>query len=1200
MLGSLWNAVRSVASSVYHTVAPKPKPVTIKPASNPLKVATGPTPIFPSGSVQGPAPARSPAASVAPTTYSPLGSTPAQRVLLPNGQVAPYDATAAQAAATAEYLANQRKFQAAQQSITARLKSNLAQWTHDAGYVAGTPGRYIGSFVAKRREATWLTNYTKNANKTIEGEVNSWNKKIGQAGKDLAAGKITPDQYNATVNTAKTRVSALAAVYNQTIQSTSAQISSPTTGRAGRLLSGALGLTKKVGLDKVWQYTLGSGTDRVPSIVTAPTRALNFARNLGWNFGFPGEGGRFGPPPSTIYKEGGVQGKLKPGLLNAWKATYQQRPFNLKPSNSPNAWLRGVNTALDLGLDPANYVTAGLWSKAGSKIGDASRLIGRFARPGADAFASTRLGGKAVDLGKWLAAPNSGTGGRYINKLVKQASKDYAKLNDNEINAYQDLMKAGGSVSKDQLAVWRKAGVDVPKVQAFAESRRALFDRLYQAESAQGINYGKRYGYFPTQRLVKEQAQLEKNVADNAWTPFFKLSKEADFQGPFTRKELASGEALRQWASQRALGTLPKNRLRKIISAPNTAWRTSVLGLRPAWYAYNMAWNIPASFLAGGPKTARAYARILRAGRTDAKALGERFTFRPPSQFGTLPEGVTGGLFGGSVVKGLKRPGSWIEDFSRVAAGQALKDQGLSDKQIVDRVNRYLFNYRDLRNIERPIRAVLPFWQFQKNINRLALELPFTNPKAARALHYLYSTTVEQPLSRLPAGGYTYRDPQTGEQVTYNPREAYKNSGRIRIPGLGWVTTPWLPILPYQLNQFGVSPWLGLLNGYVQNKDYFGNPVNDKSFGDNFANLFPQWKVGGLFVKSLNKRAGQPGTFQTWISESGYTKERQGYDPTKPNYTSQLDPSVAFKKVFRNFLGGGVLGAADFDEQKYRENMNYYQFSKDYFSHDWNKEFPDYNQRVLAQTLLAKRYGYNLQKDLYDGKWAKYDSPNTAKAKAEKDAAHNLENEVYKIYNQLPAGTGKKGDFIRYWKALMAQSDLLDRLPDFMVFKNVGISGNDLTSKYPASTTWAKPSTKSSPKNSTSFTAYANGGSGGTSSSNPFGYTASQRKLIAWAYKNLNPDVRRAYLKKKGLYRTLTQAQWDAINAANPNAKAAKTGQDLTNFPQLGNLWLARTQDVVSNFNPISKPSSKAVAFLPTPKRKTRANNRALTWRVTA
>ena len=99
------------------------------------------------------------------------------------------------------------------------------------------------------------------------------------------------------------------------------------TTAASKPLSGAVAksfaaVTKAVQgggpLGWFWQHTLGEGDKNLPSLVTAPSRVLNFFGNLNTQ-------------DRNIYKSDGSAVKRSGGIADAWRATLGQRNANTKP-----------------------------------------------------------------------------------------------------------------------------------------------------------------------------------------------------------------------------------------------------------------------------------------------------------------------------------------------------------------------------------------------------------------------------------------------------------------------------------------------------------------------------------------------------------------------------------------------------------------------------------------------------------------------------------------------------------------------------------------------------------------------------------------------------------------------------------------------------------------------------------------------------
>jgi hypothetical protein len=83
---------------------------------------------------------------------------------------------------------------------------------------------------------------------------------------------------------------------------------------------------------------------------------------------------------------------------------------------------------------------------------------------------------------------------------------------------------------------------------------------------------------------------------------------------------------------------------------------------------------------------------------------------------------------------------------------------------------------------------------------------------------------------------------------------------------------------------------------------------------------------------------------------------------------------------------------------------------------------------------------------------------------------------------------------------------------------------------------------------------------------------------MAWAYQNLPPDVRTAYLKKQGLIdparANWTTQQWKDYLVSTGNDPASKLGRDLTTYPTLGQSQLDNVSKIINGFRPVAKIGS--------------------------
>jgi hypothetical protein len=116
----------------------------------------------------------------------------------------------------------------------------------------------------------------------------------------------------------------------------------------------------------------------------------------------------------------------------------------------------------------------------------------------------------------------------------------------------------------------------------------------------------------------------------------------------------------------------------------------------------------------------------------------------------------------------------------------------------------------------------------------------------------------------------------------------------------------------------------------------------------------------------------------------------------------------------------GVPNGVKFDEAKFDEDFRYSKFNKKWFSTDWDNDYtmvverwdadkkkdvkvriPDFDTIFKEQEALARKYGFDLQKDIYNGKWAKYDTAFTQKVKAMKQDARVKKKAFWDAYGRI-------------------------------------------------------------------------------------------------------------------------------------------------------------------------------------------------------
>lgn len=419
-----------------------------------------------------------------------------------------------------------------------------------------------------------------------------------------------------------------------------------------------------------------------------------------------------------------------------------------------------------------------------------------------------------------------------------------------------------------------------------------------------------------------------------------------------------------------------------VYHAPMKLWKKSVLKYNPAWYVNNTMWNIPASISAGGPQVFGEYRKLL----TSRKYWNEVTK--------NLPEGVMSKISQDIGKGGLA---SKIEDTSRVATFLTLRKKGFADDKALNMTNRWLFDYAT-KNWERPIKGVLPFWNWQKNLIRLGGTMPFHNPRSAKVYTEGYNKFYQRPYENLPDEVQTYTDPETGKEVSYNPRQAYKGKAKI---GDKFYGLPFFATNPETMLQFGVNPYLSAGADYVTSTDRFGRKNTDRSGASILGERFPQANL----YRNFKKRNDQ--ITERYFAKSGNSKEKQGYDPRQPNYDKSLDQKIPFQNNVKSFLG--IPRGVKFDKQEFDTKKRLSDFNKAFFAVDWDKEEEaGYKQAQAKKEAMAKKFGFDLKKDIYDNYWSKYDTAttrNTKRLKEEASKFNSPDSGYWHDYFALEAGS---------------------------------------------------------------------------------------------------------------------------------------------------------------------------------------------------
>lgn len=884
-------------------------------------------------------------------------------------------------------------------------------------------------------------------------------------------------------------------------------------------------VVQPVAANPIFKYTLGSGDENTPSLVTAPSRAVNF---IGNKFN---EGGN-----KNLSNDTWVKGYEK--NKNAWTQTYNQRNFNMELPKQYNdadfeKWFAKTdfrtqskqdlasgklkesdlkeqyrkfykaqlkndaqfNTVAEfvadpLGLIPGEKIASGITK--GSAW--ASKTI-KATEKGVSLFekASSIAQSKPI---KWLGAEYKSPEAKFaeayadakkgtdalqerlapriqaINARLSKADQvdtsildDFAKLSDNEAAILQRMVN-GKFSTKDRLHL-----MDVKGLQYAAPQREKLLDlaarwdtfseKMKIADNVSSSRYGKGNRFYsprinyakdnaletynfraekkiPTHKNPQTAADLSRNareryiLSDSGVVDANNINKErskwsrrrSTLQNEYKSKSDALRAPVRaadkqrgtmkRYIRERRAGVAPTtnfgrslfNSSRKVVGTPTRVWKKSVLAYRPAWTVNNVGYNVQASALAGGVPALVESARMLRP-KNFKKAMSE------------VPESVKADLTGelGAAYRGrnpfkkfdssLNNKYSSIENFSRVAAFRGAKAKGLTDEQALKRVNKYMFDYKT-KNWERPLKSVMPFWGWSKNLTKASVQMPFDRPFAAKGYNEVdqyqnnqFDAEFNKTIPDLQKLGYS-----SDEIEAMRKQQAQYYKGKLKI-GDKWMNTPMNAFSERGLAGVGFNPYLTAVGESSTSTDSFGRKIGgtDSLLKNRVLSKFPQIELGkkGLAAWRVANRVDKPRA--GWIGEAGsegygLSKERQGYDAKAANYDRTLDPRAKLGQDALAFVG--VPRSTEFDKAKLIESKRLQKATSAYFALD--TKGMQYDQAEKARSDVFKKYGITADQ-FYKGVLSKYDTENTKRIKGLKESAAADNKKLFDEYAAQPKGS---------------------------------------------------------------------------------------------------------------------------------------------------------------------------------------------------
>lgn len=926
----------------------------------------------------------------------------------------------------------------------------------------------------------------------------------------------------------------------------------------------------------LWRYTLGTGDQNVPSVATFLQRALLTAGNV-LGLHSPDYQNQFWKSPGqnkplSADEIKAQQAQIGPARKqNAWQQTYNQvrmpGSFLEDMASNPLNWFGGMGVAERIGLKA--FVAGGSRASAAFRSGAvlrnpdfrASSWLSSKVPQGVKDFTAWQKGTPGDKALNWLKSQKQVNSQKYSSVVsdlqasrrvvaskfaVKDAGyKGFQSLNDKELALYAKTFQTKGQALKDATSRSHSfQNVDVAKVAKQVQTDRAHFARLYQAEGKGNIATGHRDWYMPTStdwgskaRLGFQAERQLKTARGRNLSPDeirqARLLRQVDSAKLFGGRSSADFNKLQSFTDQisqlkgaaKQARNSPKERILRAASLPTRAWKASVLALSPTWYINNFGHNVFVSAQSGG--------------------LGRsvRNLFKP-SEYKNLPEGVTGhNIFAAErrskLTDRLYSPGSHVEDAFRAGVYQKRIAEGHDPADALRYVNKEFFNYGDVKNWERPLRAAIPFWQWQKNIARYATEMPFRHPLGTTAYRQFQDKAIDKPYEKLPT-----RIPHTDAEgnVTYvNKGEFFKD--KLHIPGTDkWISTPFAPLARGQFDGLNVHPFLQALSEFGTGKDKWGKSFLGQNPWDRVIDKVPLAKLGQSGIRAMTSKFPT----EDWVSKTGYTKQAQGFDPSRSNYKAGLDPVAKFKEAIKGFFG---VKSFTFDAKKFDEDTRFANFMKEYTSHDWSHVYEnvaDPNERFLAKEKLrhgiATKHGFDLEKDIYGGRFSKFDTPRTYIRKQQEARVRAKQSEVYAAYGKIPKGmrrgTGSRTDMIAAISKEIGSGNWDKMFPGFNPFPNVDIGsilspaksrrtgGGGKSSAVQVGGKWFK-----SPASAQRYQAFLK-------ANTP---QAIRNRQVATIYKTVAPGAdRQAALKAAGLGFTTapTPSQWKTIRA-NQAAKAA-------------------------------------------------------------
>lgn len=621
--------------------------------------------------------------------------------------------------------------------------------------------------------------------------------------------------------------------------------------------------------------------------------------------------------------------------------------------------------------------------------------------------------------------------------IAREVQDDFINMAKSEIKAFQRYFDAGEWNFKNagKIAPARRQVME-----DLATKYRKIFDDLQKAEIEKGVKTPYRQNYLPqyhgkwsiSVRKLKKIVGLQ----DDQWW----FTKERTKNSILGKKKFMNSVSARRYHSAVARKDLPVlrtivagnediarnidriqnvNKLVKrtrwekftrVAGAPTRLWKKSVLLGNPAWYANNELFNQMSGLTEGG-------LGFLKNQRKTGKYLehmAENFKNRYKPSVARKMTGEIGSNITKETGSGfISKLATKQENRARISLYRTLRQKGMKHDQAIKKLNSALFDYKT-KNWERPIKAVVPFWQFQKNVAKRALTLPFTHPKVAKAYNQLdryqkeqFDKEFESVVPKLIEDGYSEDEIQQFKEQQAKFYAGKLMYGRDKNGNPKYMNTPFNAFSDKQLGKFGLNPVLSALDETAKSEDYFGTKLKggESSFTSRLISKFPQANLATQMLKKIKIDRGLLKPSEKYIGKAGsegygLTKEKQGYDPSKPNYVPSMDPRNKLKDNLLAF--GGVPRTSTWDKTRFAQSKTLQKVTDTYFKTDWKSM--SFEDAQKAQEALFKKHGITAD-DFYTGVLSKYDSENTTKIKGMKTEARAQNASLLAEYASQPYGT---------------------------------------------------------------------------------------------------------------------------------------------------------------------------------------------------